>query len=159
VHGEYIQLQNHQKGILPRRAGILEPTQTYILYSECGSPISAFTRCKPCAAIGVCALSNFCKKKSGNVLTTEKQTTDKVNSATKQFAGCNETTIMDEWIKLLWFQRPSGRHKVLPMHLNNTSPEVEIATVISKVSVRIMILSCFYYPAAWGAAICSCPQI
>ena len=51
------------------------------------------------------------------------------------------------------------QHQVTPIHLNKANQEVEAVDLISKVSARIMVLSCFYYPAAWGDAICFCPQI
>jgi hypothetical protein len=39
---------------------------------------------------------------------------------------------------------------VMPITFHNTSSKTKIATVLSKVSFRIMILSCFYYPSALG---------
>lgn len=51
------------------------------------------------------------------------------------------------------------QHQVTPIHLDEANQEVEALDLISEVSARIMVLSCFYYPAAWGDAICFCPQI
>jgi len=51
------------------------------------------------------------------------------------------------------------QHQVTPILLDEASQEVETAGLISEVSARIMAVSCFYYPVAWGDAICFCPQI
>jgi hypothetical protein len=58
-----------------------------------------------------------------------------------------------------WQQWTNEQHQVTPIHLDEASQEVGTADAISEVNTRIMVLSCFYYPAAWGDAICFCPQI
>jgi hypothetical protein len=58
-----------------------------------------------------------------------------------------------------WRQWTNEQHQVTLIHLDEASQEAGTADAISEVNARIMVLSCFYYPAAWGDTICFCPQI